>query len=162
MPPAEQGIDALSNSAARAQLQKQAVLPNSLFSRSGMAPVNALLQSTGANGQTVWSLEGLPSGTIKRSEDGGRTWKAVVVDGATRLYALSANGSTIWVGGGNGKLFRSVDGGVIWTPVQLTYAGEPVEERIVRIDAGGGSVRVKTASGLAFVSTDGGTHWERE
>jgi hypothetical protein len=157
--------------------QVQAVVPNQMFSSAPapaerafsaarraapkvFLPVPAPLMS---NRQTVWSLDALSSeGTIRKSEDGGRTWQTVPVDGPTPIYAVSATGPIVWAGGGDGKLFRSDDGGISWRPVQVIYQGGVINDRILAIDARGASVKVKTASGLTFVTSDGGARWERQ
>ena len=155
---------ALSESVARAQLQKQVVPPNAMFAaRSAVAPVNSLFQLSVANRPSMWSLGTLSSdGTIQKSEDFGRTWQTITVDPVTPLYSISAIGSAVWVGGSSGKLFHSVDDGVSWHPVQLTEEGIPIHEGIVKLEVNGESLRVKTAAGLTFVTEDGGAHWQRE
>lgn len=153
-----------------AQFQNQAPLLNKarsfaprLASKDLVAPLGGSVPSPTADRQMIWDLEASPNdGTIQRSDDGGQTWQTITVDRAATLYAVSASGLTVWVGGGSGKLFHSSDGGSSWSSVQLIYEGALVNDRIVEIDARGGNVKIKTASGATFVTRDGGARWERE
>jgi photosystem II stability/assembly factor-like uncharacterized protein len=111
----------------------------------------------------MWTIEAVPSdGTLRKSDDAGRTWQSVAVDGRTHFYALSAAGLNVWAGGSDGKLFHSQDGGMTWAAVPITSDAQRVSDTIAKIDAHGEAVRVKTASGWTFVTADAGVHWERE
>jgi hypothetical protein len=112
---------------------------------------------------SLWNLDG----TLRKSDDGGRTWSIVHVDDRVRLYALSAAGPQVWVGGASGALFHSMDSGVNWIPVVVSSAGGPLRDTITRIDIiriearNENWVKLKTRSG-DWLTTDGGLHWQRE
>lgn len=127
-------------------------------------PAGAALpsMSVNRNGTSIWSLAESADGVVRKSDDGGKTWQTVPVDGLTRFYALSADGENVWVGGANGRLFHSVDGGIHWSPVAITNTGAARQESIVGIEAHGRMVRLKTASGLTLESKDGGEYWEQQ
>lgn len=61
---------------------------------------------------------GTESDGLYRSTDGGASWQAVTLALAGQginAIAVSADGQTLFVGGGNG-VYQSVDGGQQWTP----------------------------------------------
>jgi photosystem II stability/assembly factor-like uncharacterized protein len=66
-------------------------------------------------------------GMIFRTEDGGATWKAWMdhVDNqrGMHIYAISAQGSTIYLAGEQGLFLRSTDGGAKFTSVATPYKG---------------------------------------
>lgn len=109
-------------------------------------------------GNSRWNLDG----ALRKSDDGGKTWRAVQVDEQARLYALSAAGSNIWVGGANGALFHSLDDGLEWRPVIVADGNERLRDTITKIDVRDDHwVKLKTRSG-DWLTTDGGVHWRRE
>jgi hypothetical protein len=109
-------------------------------------------------GKSLWNLDG----ALRKSDDGGKTWHTVQVDDRARLYALSAAGSNVWVGGANGVLFHSVDDGLEWKPVIVAGDDGRLTETITRIETRDeNSVRLKTRTG-DWLTMDGGVHWRRE
>ncbi len=130
---------------------------------AGAVPAYKLLRVAPGNEKTLWSLEtSSGSGTVNKSEDGGRTWRTIPIEKSTQLYALSASGSDTWVGGGGGKLFHSIDEGLHWMPVTVADENTSLGEAIVGIDARGPAITLKTNSGATWATGDGGLHWRRE
>jgi len=116
--------------------------------------------------KSMWTLgeatAAATQGTVQKSEDGGSTWQVIRVDPSTLLYALSAAGPNIWVGGADGKLFHSADDGLHW--IQITVASDysRMTESITKIDViDEQQIRLKTSSGDEWVTVDGGLHWRR-
>ena len=142
--------------------------PQSVITRSGIfGGQQARLRKPPAglpnNGNTVWSLEPpISTGSVRKSVDGGKTWQAVPVDGATEFYALSATGSDIWVGGAGGNLFHSVDDGVDWQEIPVIEGRTRLSEAITSIEPDGDTVTLKAASGARWTTQDGGKHWRLE
>jgi len=109
-------------------------------------------------GNSRWILDA----ALRKSDDGGKTWRTVPVDDGARLHALSAAGSNVWVGGANGALFHSVDDGLEWRPVFIADDNGRLSETITRIEARDENwVKLTTRSGV-WLTTDGGAHWRRE
>lgn len=109
-------------------------------------------------GNSRWNLDG----ALRKSDDGGKTWRTVPVDDRARLFALSAAGSNVWVGGANGTLFHSVDDGLEWKPVAIADDNGRLTETITRIEARDENwVKLTTRSG-DWLTTDAGAHWRRE
>ncbi|MDF1596920.1 MAG: hypothetical protein P1T08_12650 [Acidimicrobiia bacterium] len=109
------------------------------------------------------------SGSVYRSEDGGRTWAAMTPPGSAWGDPPVRGGFPIDIqvdprdpdrlfinayGGGN---FLSRDGGRSWTVASTGYTGAQIRGVVVDPD-NPGRVWVTGRSGL-FVSTDGGTTW---
>jgi photosystem II stability/assembly factor-like uncharacterized protein len=126
--------------------------------REGTAGAFVLRKSRPERGNSRWTLDGV----LRKSDDGGKTWRTVQIGEQARWYALSAAGSNIWVGGANGALFHSLNDGLEWRPVIVADGNERLTDTITRIDVHDEDwVRVKTRSG-DWLTTDGGAHWRRE
>jgi hypothetical protein len=131
-------------------------------SEAAPASIRTVLSAKPGKEKTVWQLENSPEGgALRKSEDGGATWVTAPVGAGTRLYALSAAGPEIWVGGADGKLFHSTDNGTHWNPVAVAYAASQLSEAIVEIDSQGSTVTLKTSSGATLTSDDHGIEWHR-
>jgi len=135
--------------------------PNMMFqSRLRASGARALARTAlrPDRGNSRWNLDG----ALRKSDDGGKTWRTVPVDDRVRLFALSAAGSNVWVGGANGALFHSVDDGLEWKPVFIADDNGRLTETITRIEARDENwVKLTTRSGV-WLTTDGGAHWRRE
>ena len=132
---------------------------------NGMAPQFRSRVAMDERKESIWSLPALAgaNGIVQRSEDGGRTWESVQVDGRSRFYALSATGMEIWVGGAEGALFHSVDNGAHWMPVAVADGEERLTDTITRIDVRDNRVvRLKVQGGSSWITVDGGLHWRLE
>lgn len=100
-------------------------------------------------------LVGVTAAGIARSDDGGRTWRALTDPGlypATGLAATS-DGSVL-IAAGPDRLARSDDGGVTWS--RLPFEGQPAA---VAVAADGGSIALVTRSTEFYRSDDGGLTW---
>lgn len=139
----------------------QQVAPTALLSSDTAAhPIRTSVFFMRPGEKQAWNLD--PSsrpGAIRKSGDGGKTWRTVPIDAATHFYALSAAGSDIWAGGSGGRLFHSANDGANWKAVPITTGNTRVSQPIIHVESSGSTIMVKTASGTAFVSNDAGKHW---
>lgn len=108
------------------------------------------VQAAGATRLFGVTAEGLAS-----SDDGGRTWRAVVTP---ELYPIASIAATtdgsVLVAGGPGGLARSDDGGATWS--MLPFDGEPAA---IAVTAGGETIAVVTRTTEFLRSDDGGRTW---
>jgi hypothetical protein len=146
-----------------ASASRELLAPRADFQAEELAAPSqdSLQRQISVTSQTRWALDSPSTGVVKKSQNGGRTWSAISVDPAARLYALSANDTDVWVGGSAGKLFHSADGGLTWTPVPVADADTSLSASITGIDARGPNVTLKTDSRARWTSDDGGIHWHR-
>jgi hypothetical protein len=89
-------------------------------------------------------------------------WSRVLANQAATFRVVSVVGDHVWVGGNNGVLFRSVDGGVNWERVAVTTSSGTEMGAIVSIrfdDSQHGTVT--TSSGTGYATSDGGTTWTK-
>ncbi len=104
----------------------------------------------GASGLVFVTAE---SGSIFRSEDAGRTWKAIQTDNKGSFWtgrALADGG--LLIAGMRGHVYRSDDRGNSWTKV-----ASGTQQSITGIDQrGDGSVVMVGNSGIVLISQDGG------
>ncbi len=124
------------------------------LARSAPAP---LAKTRKVAAMTRWSIS--ESGSLQRSDDGGRTWNDVDVAGATGFRTVAAIGSDVWAGGARGALFHSRDGGDHWTRIAVGAAENPLRADISRIEPTGATIAVITSTGEKWVSTDSGATW---
>ncbi|MBI2835946.1 MAG: zf-HC2 domain-containing protein [Acidobacteria bacterium] len=105
------------------------------------------------DGSTRWRLG--PGGTIDRSVDGGRSWRAQASGSSADLLAGSApTPTTCWVVGRVGAVLRTADG--------ERWELRPFPERVdlVRIEARDAHTATAIAGdGRRFTTTDGGGTW---
>ncbi len=107
---------------------------------------------------TRWSIS--ESGTLQRSDDGGRTWKDVELSGAAGIRTVTAAGSDVWAGGVRGALFHSPDGGDHWARVAVIAGGQPLTGDITRVEiAGPGALSVLTSTAEKWLTSDAGATW---
>jgi hypothetical protein len=153
---------------ARPTAQHKAFTSNSMFSDGVSASHSAAAARTSMGPpprqeKSLWSLDRpTADGTVQKSDDNGKTWRTIHVDDRTPLFALFASESNVWVGGADGKLFRSFDGGVRWIPIRVSDDDMRLTSAITGIEASDeNSVKLRTKSGGIWVTGDGGLHWSR-
>jgi hypothetical protein len=147
--------------AAPAQREPAAVAGQSMF---GTEPgrFQAMMRTSAPDLFRLNSLWRLVEGSLERSDDGGATWEAVRAGDGAPLYALSATGADVWIGGPRGKLFHSGDNGLHWQAIAVTDSAMPLAAAITAIDTlDGQTIKLKTSAGEEWISRDRGAHWQR-
>ncbi len=98
-------------------------------------------------------------GELQRSLVGRRYWEPISA-GEVRFRSLTGNGSTLWAGSDDGRLFFTRDGGEHWQVVQLrNAAGQPLLAPITYLRMHGRQGELR--AGASFWRTrDGGLHWQ--
>ena len=107
--------------------------------------------STGciATGADIYKSNGSLNSWIKSSFSG-----ASPTDGRTCLYAISA--SAIYAGNGNGKIFKSTDGGAVFTYIStLTYFSNYLDLHFIDATTGYASIGRRI-----YKTVDGGQNWQ--
>ena len=109
------------------------------------------------------------AGYTYRTNDGGDHWQTVNVPGA-RPYVTFASPLYGWAenfASGASRLYRTVDGGRIWTQVGTAPVGAAVlqpangrDTALFRVDCEGWLGAAGKGIPLVFVTTDCGTSWE--
>ena len=160
-------IDTSRDTALAPQSAALRALPAPEQAQSLMARANSPLRSKRITAGTVegslWRIAESTGGAVQKSADGGKTWETIPVDDSSRLYALSATGGEIWVGGADGSLFHSMDNGSHWTRVIVKDEEKQLMDAITRINAQDEKiVRIRTQSGTTWITLDGGLHWQLE
>lgn len=108
-----------------------------------------------------WSIS--PSGNVRRSQDGHKTWEDVKIAGGVNFRAITAAGGDVWAGGLAGALYHSTDGGATWSRIGISAGGRTVAEAIVGIQAPSRRhVIVTLASGQQWITEDGGRRWRAQ
>lgn len=98
-----------------------------------------------------------------KSTDGGDTWALDTTYGEMRALAISPvffDDRTLWMARGD-EVFRSTDGGAIWSPYPMTPPGDAYDVFDLAASPAFGSDRTLFATGYggARRSTDGGQTW---
>ena len=107
-------------------------------------------------GDTPWQNDGKRSGVIRRTADGGKTWRTVY-QGKNRISDFSfVDARTGYAGGVGGELLRTVDGGVTWRTVGRTPLKAIVNAVTFTTEKCG---LIVGAGGTAYVTRDGGETW---
>ena len=109
-----------------------------------------------------WGLTS--DGGLLLSRDGGTIWApAPSRPPGGRLFAIWALGISLWVGGENGQLYHSADGGEHWTLLHPSASDHALTGSIVRIDfrdLQNGSVISDT--GEIWSTHNGGQDWTKQ
>ena len=95
---------------------------------------------------------------VMRTEDGGETWRRVVVPSKTELFHLDYNGSSHgWIVGDEGVILATVDGGNTWI-LQNSKTKLALFNVDFRDDDEGYAVGEK---GIILRTENGGLNWEK-
>jgi photosystem II stability/assembly factor-like uncharacterized protein len=94
------------------------------------------------------------------TQDGGRTWvnAAQRIDNpkSLHLYAVRADGETLYIAGEQGLMLRSLDGGRTFERIKSPYDGSWFTLEVPR----SGEIVAAGLRGNTFVSTDQGKNWQ--
>ena len=167
---------------ATTTVQVSAAAPAVAGAAMGATHLYALQKSAPA---LLWKVA--VNGTLQRSLDAGKTWQNVPIlpdltvgaDGLKQersadtpqpqayprpmMRGLYSSGEEVWVGGGGGALFHSLDAGQRWIRVVPTQAGVVLSGDIVRIafdDSQHGTVTTSTPE--IWTTSDGGQMWRKQ
>lgn len=137
-----------------ARLKSSAGLGGFSAARKKMAAVNV-------EPAALWNVSA--NGKVRRSTDGGKSFKHIRVGHGVRFRAIASLGNDVWAGGTGGTLFHSVDGGVTWTGTILNPGENAVTETLVGIQMRDVEhLTVTTDSGSKWFSEDGGHSWKNQ
>jgi hypothetical protein len=135
---------------------------NSVLGQSSGTSLNS-----GANAFPQWAVT--PVGGLQRSFDEGKSWENVHPEGdltfttSFLFRAVTANGLDVWVGGSEGALFHSVDGGNRWLRQMPSTSGTALEGDIVSIQfADPENGKIVTSIGQLWTTSDAGQSWQRQ
>jgi hypothetical protein len=133
-----------------------------------MERTKLVVQSAAEPARVLWSINasadraGKSRGVVERSIDAGQSWQVVPLSERVSFRSVANSGSDVWVGGSEGTLFYSSDGGAHWAEIKVASENAKLSDDIVRIDLRGPTqVTITTASGELWTSEDG-KHWTRE
>jgi hypothetical protein len=106
-----------------------------------------------------WEVE---AGSLKRSLDSGLSWQTVLQP-TNSLLCYASRGPEMWVGGQNGTLLRSTDGGASWTGITVSVGGKVLRSDIKNISMQAPAVvALTTTDGEQVASKDSGRTWEQK
>ncbi|MBP9665449.1 MAG: hypothetical protein KBD94_12590 [Pyrinomonadaceae bacterium] len=113
--------------------------------------IGSVLRENGDDDVVVDSL-------LMRTEDGGDTWRRIIVPTKTELFHLDFNGSSNgWIVGDNGVILASADSGSTWSK-QDSGTRMPLYNVEFRDDREGYAVG---KTGTILRTSNGGSTWER-
>lgn len=119
------------------------------------------------NSKVAWASG--DKGTVARTVDGGRTWRASVVAGAEALdfrdvEGVDANTAYILsIGTGEAsRIYKTVDGGASWTLQFTNHNPKAFFDAFAFWDASSGIAMSDPVDGKFVIirTTDGGAHWQ--
>lgn len=95
---------------------------------------------------------------VMRTDDGGETWRRVIVPSKTELFHLDFNGSSHgWIVGDKGLILHTTNGGVSW---EVQKSG--VTRALFNVDFRDDDFGFAVGGGGTILRTeDGGRNWER-
>jgi hypothetical protein len=135
-----------------------------LKSSAGLGGFSAASKKMDVNNiqpSALWSVSA--NGKVRRSTDGGKSFKHIHVGHGVRFRAIASLGKDVWAGGTGGTLFHSVDGGATWTETTVNSGENAVTETIVGIQMRVVEhLTVTTDSGSKWFSEDGGHSWRKQ
>ena len=143
-----------------------ALLAGVLFSFVAMSQPGSWVQTQGPSGGNITALAVTPAGTvlagteegIHRSTDGGATWKWASATMTYRSVSALARDSSgaVFVGTGQGKIYRSTDDGVSWQDIPGTSSTS-----IIALCCKAPATLWLTRWNLGISrTTDNGAHWQ--
>lgn len=93
--------------------------------------------------------------TMRRSTDGGQTWSSspLFIQFAYFSFAMSSNGSSIYIADGGGRLYKSTNSGGSWSTMDSTVRSW----NSIACSADGTKIFVTVNNGQIYVSTNSGT-----
>jgi len=97
-------------------------------------------------------------GSLLYTDDAGMSWQAVKAPGGY-FTCLTGVGGTLWMGGFDGSIYRSVDGGAGWTPAEDPNGMLGKRNHFNELDALAGTLALCGPDGLLAFSRDGGQAW---
>ncbi len=113
--------------------------------------IGSVLRKSGDDEVVVDSL-------LMRTEDGGDTWRRIVVPTKTELFHLDFNGSSNgWIVGDNGVILATTDSGTTWTK-QNSGTNVPLFNVDFRDDREG---YVVGKTGTILRTANGGSTWDK-
>jgi hypothetical protein len=108
--------------------------------------------------RTQWRVSG-ESGLVERSTSEG-VWREMPGTGALKMRVVLTVGGAVWAGGDALRLYRSMDGGSVWIPVDLPQKdGASGAIRSIRFQSALDGT-VESDDGSAWTTTDGGLTWK--
>jgi photosystem II stability/assembly factor-like uncharacterized protein len=138
-------------------------------------PTSGLILASFLDSHLGYVVESVEMGCrILKTEDGGKTWRAVFKNGASgRPYDVKVISETVVLVAMNDEyILRTSDGGATWTPVELDEL-PPLgdrEKQWVKLDRNGAAhldvdsknrIWVVGEKGSLYFSDDSGMHWSR-
>lgn len=116
---------------------------------------SAQLRSVTFAGGTTFFAVG-EGGVVIKSTDDGNTWTTLTSGTTERLFCVSVIGNNIWIGGRNGLMIYSNNGGSLFSPMT-----NPASDDIKDIQFINDQIGFAGGSNSAFIYTsNGGTNWE--
>lgn len=97
------------------------------------------------------------AGVLLATSDAGAHWNATALPTTRALYAVAAQGASVWVGGEAGACFHSTDGGATFAPYDLR-AGEMPDVRAM-VAYAPGAIAIAGGGGFIRISADDGVTW---
>ncbi|WP_282605653.1 YCF48-related protein [Pelagibius sp. Alg239-R121] len=108
-------------------------------------------------GETPWQNDQRSSGSILRTEDGGKSWQSVY-EGSKRISDFSfLSSKTGYAAGVGGQLLKTTDGGRSWSEAGQTPLKAIVNALAFVSESCG---LIVGAGGTAYITNDGGKSWD--
>lgn len=96
------------------------------------------------------------AGLVVKTTDGGKTWGQVGTAGTDPLYSVyPISRNRVWVGGTNGEMYESKDGGLTWTLRQLSEVADVNDQAWI-----GNYFGVVANGSTVKFTINGGYSWE--
>jgi photosystem II stability/assembly factor-like uncharacterized protein len=125
------------------------------------AAAHGLRQFSALAARPQWRIN--EAGQVERSFSGGGgngDWQQVLDAGPAKLRVISVIGNAVWAGGDQLRLYRSLDNGATWNPIQLppkNGAASAITHVRFQSPLDG---KIEAADGSSWVTTDGGATWK--